>query len=109
MSIPFRTGYCINCGEQAYAKTFRGSLLAALPGTKLFYIVLSNDSGVECRVGTLMCCSKCDPLTFDIEKLKQTLFEQPHISGVSGNEPEWKMPNARIEIVNEYKPEVNNV
>lgn len=104
MSVPFRIGYCINCGEQAYVRNFRGALMGAFPGTKLFYIVLFDDYGRECRVGTLMACEKCDPATFDLEEIKKSLFESAHISGVSGTEPEWKnLPHARIEIVQEFK------
>jgi len=104
MSAKFRVGYCVNCGEQAYARDFRGRLLAPMPGTKLFYIVLSDDEGHECRVGTMMCCKDCDPEKMSIDDIKKVLFESKNVSGVSGDEPEWMLlPNARIEVVQEFK------
>lgn len=104
MSVPFRIGYCINCGAQTYARNFRGALMGAFPGTKLFWLVLYDDFGRECRVGTLTSCANCDPAKFNIEEIKKSLFESAHVSGVSGNEPEWKnLHHARIEIVQEFK------
>lgn len=104
MSVPFRVGYCVNCGKQAYARNFRGGLMGAFPGTKVCWIVLSNDAGRECRVGTIMFCKDCDITKVDIAEIKKTLASNPE-SGVTGNEPEWvDLPNARLELVKDFSP-----
>ena len=105
MSVPFRVGYCVNCGEQAWVRNFRGDLMGALPGTKVCWIVLSDDAGHECRIGTIMICKDCELDKVDINEVKATLASNP-ISGVTGDEKEWKiLPNMRLELVKEFVPE----
>ncbi len=105
MSVKFRIGYCVNCGNQAYVCNHRGMLLGAMPGTKICWIVLSNSNGRECRIGTIMFCKDCDISKVKIEDIKATLSSNPE-SGITGNEPEWTdLPIARIELVKEFKQE----
>jgi hypothetical protein len=79
--------------------------MGAMPGTKVCWIVLSNDAGQECRIGTIMFCKNCDISKVKIEDIKATLISDP-ISGVTGNETEWTaLPNARLELVKEFTPE----
>ena len=104
MSIPFRVGYCVNCGEQAYVSNFRGAPMSPLPGTKLVYLVLYDDTGDECRVGTLMVCAKCDVSKLVAEDIIKSLFESP-ASGITGKEIEWgKLPHRRFEVYCEFSP-----
>ena len=102
LMIPFRVAHCINCGAQAQVTDFQGKPVNGIPGSKIIFITLGDDSGVKTRIGSVPVCKDCRIEDLKPSELIENLLASPH--GLLETDPELKLFLRRgIEVVKTYE------
>lgn len=103
MSIPFKIGYCVNCGVQTWVTNPSNAPLRPMDNTYLVWICLCNDSmAIKTRIGSISLCAACFGLDPDPNDLLENLALNP-MSGWTGDETEaTRYPNRKIEVIKRF-------
>lgn len=103
MRIPFKVGYCVNCGAQTFVRSPQGAPIKPLLGAQLVWLCLCKEDGsIGTRVGSVSLCKDCEIDKVDCADVEANLIAGEN-SGFNGDEIELSyFPKRKLELIKRF-------